>query len=287
MARLWCPLVLPLGRPPVLAHWRRRGWSSSSPVAALLWRGARVHRWRAADFGGVCFAVAAPAVRAPAAHEDAEHNQTTDAGSDSNNQSLVALKPVLDFATKVAVAVAVFAETTSAGRAVEEVLLHAVTRVGAESGTTTAQSAAAAVAGIRVVILRVASHDRLALQIARRALAARTCHVVGAAARRVLLVLVLGAVRVGSGAALFGVAFADTGAADGRRRRELAIPAAVLVGVVAHSVRLELARSRIAAVVIATSRRATAIALLVALDDSVTASLACDGSDVPVVGEAG
>jgi hypothetical protein len=106
VTRLRRPLVLPLGR-PILAHrWLRRRRPTSSPITALLRRRAGVHWWCAAHFGGVCLAVAAAAVRTPAAHENAEDDETANAGCDSDDERLVALEPVFDFATKVAVTVA-------------------------------------------------------------------------------------------------------------------------------------------------------------------------------------
>jgi hypothetical protein len=78
---------------------------------------------------------------------------------------------------------------------------------------------------------------------------------------------------------------ADTWTADGTCRGKLAATAAVFVRVVADSVCLEFACSRIAALIVATASLATAIALFVAFNDTVTTRLASDSSNAFVVRE--
>jgi hypothetical protein len=78
---------------------------------------------------------------------------------------------------------------------------------------------------------------------------------------------------------------ADTWTADGARRGKLAAAATVFVRVVADSVCLEFACSRVAALIVATASLATAIALFVAFNDTVTTCLASNSSNASVIGE--
>lgn len=128
--------------------------------------------------------------------------------------------------------------------------------------------------------------DAATLLIARCALPARAA-LSTVTAISIVLDFVLRAVRAVAGALLLGVAFAVGGATHCVCRCKLAVAAAVLVAVVAHSVLLELARLGVAAGVVAAACLATTIALFIALDYAVAASLAHDSLDIAVVRQTG
>jgi hypothetical protein len=149
-----------------------------------------------------------------------------------------------------------------------------------------AKHAVAVVTGISVIVARrKTAHESLALHISRCALPTSTLQPISAAIA-IVLVLVFGTVGCASGTGLLGIALADTGAADGAGGGKLAASAAVLVGIVADGIVLELACAGITALIVATALLATAVAFLVTFDNAVSTGLACDGSHVPVVAEA-
>ena len=82
------------------------------------------------------------------------------------------------------------------------------------------------------------------------------------------------------------VALAGAVSADGVGAREPAVPAAVLVGIVAHGAVPEPAGGRVAARVVAAAVGASAVAVLAFLDDAVAALLAGYGLHAPVVRQA-
>jgi hypothetical protein len=176
---------------------------------------------------------------------------------------------------------------SAAGGAVEEVLLHAETVVGAELGTGAGELAVVGVAGVGVVVGGEAAHQRLALQVATGALAAGAGEaVLGIAAS--LSVWLLGVGRTGgavTGAALLGVARARAGSTDERARRELTTLTAGLVAVVADGVAAELARPGVAALVVAAGFIPATIAVFAFFDDAVAALLTRDERDALVDGE--
>lgn len=174
---------------------------------------------------------------------------------------------------------------STARRAVQEVLSKAVARV-IESRAGAAEHAVAIIASIRIVGSScIPAHNALTLLIARRALATSTLEPV-AAIRTIRIRLIFRAIRSGSRAAFLRIARADAGTAHGLWRSELAVLAAVLVGVVADGAFFEFAGSGVATLVVAAALGPAAIALLVTFYDAVAAGLALDGDDVAVVGEA-
>ena len=170
--------------------------------------------------------------------------------------------------------------------AVEEVLLQAVADVGAELGRAAGDDARGGVAGVGVVALGVAAHDRLALLVSRRALAAGTLQAI-AAVVSIRLCVVIRTVRCVAGALLFGIAGTRTCPADRLSRGELTVFAAILVGIIAHSVVLEPAGIWVTTAVGSTSLLTTAIALFVSFDNAVAACLTRDGGDTPIIGQTG
>lgn len=101
----------------------------------------------------------------------------------------------------------------------------------------------------------------------------------------VWLGLVLGAIRACPAACLLGIALANTWATNGTRRGEFTVATAVFVGVIADCISPELAGVGVAALVVATSRLPTTVALFVAFDDAIATCLAGNGSNASVVGE--
>jgi hypothetical protein len=162
--------------------------------------------------------------------------------------------------------------SSDAGSAVEEILLEAVARV-AEFGGGTGEHAVAVVAGVGVVPLGVATHDGFTLLVARGTLSGSAFETT-AAVCAVVLGFVFGTVGSVAGAFFLGIALAAGGATDRVGACELAVSAAVFVGVVADGVVLEFAGLRVAALVVAAGGIATAVALFVAFYDSVSAGLA-------------
>lgn len=164
--------------------------------------------------------------------------------------------------------------------------MQAITHVASKLWARTTKHAVAVVAGICIVALSIASHDSLALHVSRRTLPTGAAQSVTTACA-ILLILVFWAVRAVSGTGLLGIAVANAGTANSTGRRKLTVSAAIFIGVVTDGVAPELASVGVAAVVLATTCRATTIALFVAFHDAVTTGLARNGSHVPVVGEAG
>lgn len=158
---------------------------------------------------------------------------------------------------------------SGAAGAVQEVLLQSIAP-GSKLWACTAQHAVAVVTSIRIVALSIAAHDGLALHVSARALTRRASESV-ATVGTIGLCLVFGAIRRGARASFLWIAGADRGAADGIGRGELAVAAAVLVGIVTDGIVDELARLWVAACVVFATRLATTVALLVAFDDAVTA----------------
>ena len=175
---------------------------------------------------------------------------------------------------------------TPTTRAIQEILLHTIALPGPELGRGTREHAILAIASIGIIVGRIRAHERLALQIPRRALAARARQATGTA-------LAVGrrhirrAGGIGAGAGLLGIAAAGAGAADGAGGGEVAAAAAVFVGVVADGAGVELARRRVAALVGAAAGGPAAVAVFAFLHDAVAALVARDGGDALVVGEAG
>ena len=163
--------------------------------------------------------------------------------------------------------------------------MHAVALPRSELGRGTREHAILTVASIGIVVRSIRTHERLALQIAGSALAARATQAIGTA-----LAIRGGDIRraggVGAGAGLLGIAGSRAGATDGAGGSEAAGAAAVLVGVVADGAGVELAGGGIAALVGAAAGGAAAVALLALLDDAVAALVARDGRHALVVGEA-
>lgn len=87
-------------------------------------------------------------------------------------------------------------------------------------------------------------------------------------------------------ARLCGIAAACASSADSVCGSELAASAAVVVRVVANSSSLEFTRRRIAALVVATSFCAAAVAVLTLFDNPVSALLTCNGGNLSVVRQA-
>lgn len=174
---------------------------------------------------------------------------------------------------------------TGAGRPVEKVLLQAVADAAAKLGAAAGERAAPRVAGISLVALGVGAHEGAALLVAAGALPAGALQTIATAGAG-LLPLVLGAIRRVAGTRLLGIASALAGAADGRVGGELALAAAVFVGVVADGVVLEAAGGGVAAGVVATLGLAAAVAVLALFDDAVAADGLADGGDAAVVCEA-
>lgn len=180
----------------------------------------------------------------------------------------------------------VTASTSSAGRAIQEILLKTIASIASKLWARAAKHAVAIVTGISVIVARgQTAHERLALHVSRCALSTGTLQSVPTTIA-IVLMLVFWAVGCVSGTGLLGITLTHTGAADGAGRGKLAVSAAVLVGVVTHSIVLELASAGIAALVVATALLTSTIAFLVTLNNTVTAGLACDGGDVPIVAEA-
>lgn len=200
----------------------------------------------------------------------------------------MAVNPGGDFSAYGTAFTSAVVATATAGtrRTIQEVLLQSIAHIASKLWTRAAEHAIAVVAGISVVALGIATHDCFALHISRRALPTSTAQPI-AAVRAILLVLVFRAVRAASGTCLLGIALANASAADGVGRGKLAVSAAVLVGIIADGVVLESTSVGVTARILATASRTTAIALLVTFYDAVSAGLASDGSNVPVVSETG
>ena len=174
---------------------------------------------------------------------------------------------------------------TPTARPVQEILLHAIALARPKLGRGTGQHAILAIASIGIIVGRVGTHEGLALQIPRGALAAGARQAVGTALA-VRRRHVGRAGGVGSGAGLLGIAAAGAGAADGAGGGEAAAAAAVFVGVVADGAGVEFARAGVAAPVGAAAGGAAAVAVFAFLHDAVAALVARDGGDALVVGEA-
>jgi len=174
--------------------------------------------------------------------------------------------------------------TTRTDRAIEEILLQTVAHTSPKLRATTRERAAAAIARIRLVSLRIAPHQRLALLISTRTLAARALQSATTALAR-LLPLVLGTVRTRAITCLLGIAGALGRAADGGAGCELAALAAVLVGVVADGVVFEFACAGVATRVVAALVGAAAVTVFAIFYDAVAAYGVADGRDAAVVGE--
>jgi len=166
---------------------------------------------------------------------------------------------------------------------VQETLLESITS-RPKLWACTAKHAVAVVASIRIVALSVATHNSLALHISACALPTSTCKPI-AAAGAVWLCLVFGAVWRAARAHFLGIAIANRVAAHGIGRGKLAVAAAIFVGVIADGVVDEFAGCGVAACVVFAACGATAVTLLVALDNAVAAGLTGEKGDVSVVGE--
>ena len=210
------------------------------------------------------------------------------------------IDPAFDLAqSSGAAAVAILAySVSSAWCAVEEVLLHAEALVVWELRGAAGEDTVGFSAGMSFVSGKKTAHHRLALQVARCALAAGAFEAVFATAGTIFGDRVFRAGRAGARAHFCWVAFAIAGSADGGRRRILAPRAAVLVGVAARfvsrasviaqisnlladSVVLELAGLCVTALVIP-ARISAAVAVLAGFDDSVAAHLLGDDVDASV-----
>lgn len=179
--------------------------------------------------------------------------------------------------------------STTAPRAVQEILLHRIADAGAEFRTRAAQGTILRVARIGIVIARIASHQRLTLLVPARALPTRALQTGARVAAR----LSVGGKGVGRAGGVFAracflrVALSGAWSADDARGGEVAVFAAVLVGVVADGGVFKLAGRGIAASVVPARCRAAAVAILAFLDNAVAALLAGDGSEAFVVDERG
>lgn len=106
--------------------------------------------------------------------EEDQDDEAAQAHGQPDDEALVVFDPRADLAAHgraFALAVLAFASAAAWGP-VEEVRLTLQTDVAAELRTGTAEQAARVVAGVCVVVGRVASHGDLALQIPARALPA-------------------------------------------------------------------------------------------------------------------
>ena len=167
---------------------------------------------------------------------------------------------------------------------VEEVLSQAKAPVESKLGRSAREHAARAITGVGVVALVVSAHQGPTLLIPTRTLATRTVHSIATVGAR-FCPPILGTVRGRAVARLLGIAGALTRPADGSGRGQLAIPAAVLVAVVADGVVLEPTRGCVAAGVVAARAGPAAVAVLAFFDDAVAAHGVADGGDAAVVGE--
>lgn len=227
------------------------------------------------------------AATADAAAEDGDDDDTTDGAADADDDALVVVDPGRDLAADGgACAAAVLAgAATVALRAVEEVLLQTEALVGTEFGRAAGDHAARRIAGVGVVALSVGPHNGLALLITRCTLARSTLQAVSTSCAIVGVLVGRTGGRV-AGAYFLRVTIAVAFAADSALGSELTVAAAVLVGVIADCVVLELTSARVAAVVIATTFFAATIAVFIAFYDAVTTLLTGDGLDVFVVAQA-
>jgi hypothetical protein len=270
-------LVLIVVTATVLRHLRLTTTLPALPAA-----GRRLRRHR----GELLVCAAATAASCDAA-EDGEEDEAAHTGADADDDGFVVVDPGWDLAADgSASAAAVLAGAAAAALgAVEEVLLQAVADVGTELGRAAGNNARGRVAGVCVVALSVGAHHGLALLISRRALAWSTLEAwatiiavckesIGWANGRV------------AGADFLRVTIARASTADRTRTSELAVAATVLVGVVADGVVLVLAGRGVAAAIVAAAFCATAIALFIAFDNTITALLASDGLHVSVVAQA-
>lgn len=187
-----------------------------SAVAAVHGNRGRRRACGICELLGVFPLLAATAVGAPAAAEDAEDEGTAYSGGETNDERKMAVDPGLDFAADGAVGAATVLARSSAGtgRTVQEVLLESITSVCTELRARTAEHAVAVVTSVGVIALSVATHDCLTLLVTRSTLAAGTGQAT-TAAFAVGLVLISGAVRSVTSASLLRVARAFAGAADG------------------------------------------------------------------------
>lgn len=132
--------------------------------------------------------------------------------------------------------------------------------------------------------MRVATHDRLALLVAGCTLSAGTLQAV-ATVLAIRLRLVVWTVRRITGTFFLGITGARARTANGLCGGELAVLAAVLIGIVADGIVDEFAGLWIAAAVASTACRAAAVALFVTFDDAVAAGLPGYGGNTTIVGE--
>ena len=176
---------------------------------------------------------------------------------------------------------------TATFRAIQEILLQTITDSRPELWASAADGASLAVARVGIVALRITAHDRFALLVTTRTLSG--CALQSAAAA----VLPVGRGNVGRTCArgpctdLLRIAYAGAGAADGAVRRELAIPTAILIGVVTHRSAREFAGGGIAAVIVTTTFHPATVTLFARLHDAIAAFLARDGVDLCIVRETG
>jgi len=129
------------------------------------------------------------------------------------------------------------------------------------------------------------SHNALALLITAGALAAGALETV-ATASAVLSNHVGGAGSVVAAACLFGIAVSRTGATNGACGRELAVPATILVGFIAHGATCEFAGLCIATLILGTASFSPAVAIFAFFDNAVAALLLGQDRDALVARQA-
>lgn len=141
------------------------------------------------------------------------------------------IDPVTNFLSDIGSSTATVATftATSALRAIQEVLLQAVTDVGAKLRASTANDAGLLVAGVCIVgTRRVCSQSRLALLVSAGALSARALQSITAIGA-IFGSLVSGAVRRITRAGLLGIAIASRFAANGTGGSKLAAATTIFV----------------------------------------------------------
>lgn len=284
----------------LMLHGRTAAVGACVPALPAAWR--RLWCGRCSSFPAAALAAAVEAA------EEGEEDEATDCGGDADDDGFVVVDPGFDLAAGGgAFALALFemledftdelmsgwregtyclstSTPTSTRGSRDEVLLQTITDITSEFRTCTSDETALAVTRICIVVLRVAAHDSLALLVATRALTTGALQAI-ATIGAIWLSLVCGAGRRGARAGFLGITLTRACTTDSTRRSELAVSAAVLVGVIADRARSKLASGRVAARIIFAAFCTSTVAIFTRFDNSITALPSRNRGDTFIVGQ--
>lgn len=221
------------------------------------------------------------------ASKHTKEDETSDGAGQGDHQRFVVVNPRFDLASHTATAAHAILTTaaSTARRTIQKVLLHTVAYVGAKIRAGAAQAASLAVASIRVVVARIATHESLALEITASTLPTRTLEPVSA--RLSVRGGLISRTRTVGARACFGwIALPSARSTDGSGVCKLARAGTTsFIAWITDRTSVEFASFGIAAGVAGTAIGTTAVTVLAFFDDPVAALVATNGNNAFVIGE--